>query len=116
MNGAAWTGVGTVAAALLLYLGSVFTARASKDASRYSATLTASDNIATGYNKLNADLWEAIADLRQQVSDLKKEMERTNTKYGAAIIYIRQLLRFINLQGHEAPVPPPELDPDLKEV
>jgi hypothetical protein len=116
VNGAAWGALGSVAGALIIFLGTRYTARAAKSASQYTAALNAPQGISTGYALLTDDLWENIRDLRGRVRALEEAAEVHNRKYRAAIGYVRALLSHITIHAPATvpPAPPPELREDVR--
>lgn len=116
MEVAVWTAIAAVISAVLLLLGTRYTAQASKRASEYTAMLSAPDHISSGYDRLNEDMWTTIRDLRDRVTKLEAEAAVRDSKYRAALGYIRTLLTHIALHAPapHVPLPPPELAEDVR--
>jgi hypothetical protein len=115
IGAAIWTGIATVVSGLIVLWGARYTARATKRASEYTSLLNAPETISTGYARLTRDLWANINDLRTRVSNLEHEATVQETKYRAAIAYIRTLLSFVTLHvpQHPIPMPPKDLAADV---
>ena len=94
------TGIGGGA---LVYFGTRYTARASRDASKYSANVSAADAVSSGYSRLNDDLWETIRDLRKRVDALERDMRELRGQYSASVRFIRHLLAILGVNGLTPP-------------
>jgi hypothetical protein len=102
-----WSAMAVVATSVLVFLGTRYTAQASKRAADYSAMLSAPDHISAGYDRLNDDLWK-------QVTDARSSEAAARTRYSAAVGYIRRLLALLAAHNVPPPEPPPELAEDVR--
>ena len=105
----------SIVSAGLVYAGTRYTARSSKEASVATVNAAATRNVTDGYDRLNEDLWTSIRDLRERVATLETKIVEQERRYRIAIGYIRSLLLFIEHNGNapNAPAIPDELGKDL---
>lgn len=96
----------SVASAGLVYLGTRYTARVSKEAAVATANATATQNVTDGYDRLNEDLWASVRDLRTRVTALEEKIVEQDRRYRVAIGYIRSLLLFIEHNASHLNPPP----------
>lgn len=103
----AWLGLGTgLAGAVLAYLGTRYTARASKEA---QVTTAEKYSVADGYDRLNEDLWRSVTNLRERTEALEVKVATMERRYRIAVNYIRTLLIYIeNNVPHGTPPDIPE--------
>jgi hypothetical protein len=121
MNPTAWAIVGVGITALLALIGTVYTARSARRATDRSADIADRAEFTASYSKLAQDLRgdrDAVraetADVRAEMTDVKKRTDRLEQRYWVAVRYIRQLRAIVvAVATDQVPPIPAELEQDV---